>query len=541
MRGSFLSPEGWEALLPRNDVDFEFILQGVLQGFHIVDSLGFVPVETNNYASATGKHAKGLVECQIRTEIREGRYVRVVTKPPIISALGSIPKADGKVHLIHDASRPSGQALNDYAQGDQKLRFQTIEEATDMLSPGAFLAKVDLKSAYRSVRVHPSNWPACGLKWQFEGEAQPTYLVDTALPFGSKWAPKIFHRLTQAVRRMMARRGFQNVVAYLDDFLIVEPTQARCLLAQNTLISVLRTLGFSIAWEKVEGPTKSLIFLGVQIDTDRACLELPSKKLQEFRDLIKDALSRSRMNLRQLQVLAGKLNWASAVVRGGRAYLRRVLDAMRPLRVAHHKIRIPEDMRDDLRWWDEFLVVFNGVRWFRPTSHWPNVYVDASLRGGGMAWQGDWAFIDWSSETPALAEAHINIKEIMVITMAVRRWAPFWRNASVTIHTDNMTAKAAVNKGTVRCKSAMAFVREIFWWATLFGFKIKAVHIPGVRNTLADAISRLHCVPSFSVLKTFLHLRVFPDLHCMMQLLLSHMSLKSFLSILPQVCAVCQN
>ena len=47
-------------------------------------------------------------------------------------------------------------------------------------------------------------------------------MYDTRLPFGAKLAPTIFHKLTQAVRRMMNRRGFDLVIVYLDDFFIVE-------------------------------------------------------------------------------------------------------------------------------------------------------------------------------------------------------------------------------------------------------------------------------------------------------------------------------
>jgi hypothetical protein len=140
------------------------LIKGVKEGFHIVDSLEFQSAETNNYASATNVKVRDLVENQINTELLEGRYVKTMTKPTIVSALGAIPKSNGTVRLIHDASRPSGSALNDYAQEEQKLRFQTLEDAVEMLSPGSFLAKIDLKSAYRSVRIHPSNWLACGLK-----------------------------------------------------------------------------------------------------------------------------------------------------------------------------------------------------------------------------------------------------------------------------------------------------------------------------------------------------------------------------------------
>ena len=49
-----------------------------------------------------------------------------------------------------------------------------------------------------------------------------------------------------------------------------------------------------------------------------------------------------------------------------------------------------------------------------------NIYVGASLKGGGMAWGKDWAYVDWGSETPEARDAHINIKEILAIGMGVR-------------------------------------------------------------------------------------------------------------------------
>ena len=55
------------------------------------------------------------VEETILGEIAEGNYVITDVKPTIVSALGAIPKPDSsEVHLIHDCSRPVGQALNDY-------------------------------------------------------------------------------------------------------------------------------------------------------------------------------------------------------------------------------------------------------------------------------------------------------------------------------------------------------------------------------------------------------------------------------------------
>ena len=118
--------------------------------------------------------------------------------------------------------RPSGLAVNDYAPLGEKVRFQSVDDAIRLLYLGGYSAKVDLQSAYRSVKLHPSNFDFTGLSWNCSGDDEPTYMFDTPLPFGSSLAPKIFLCLTQAVKCMMAHRGY-DIVAYLDDFISMKP------------------------------------------------------------------------------------------------------------------------------------------------------------------------------------------------------------------------------------------------------------------------------------------------------------------------------
>ncbi len=212
-----------------NDADKEFILDGLTHGFRIIDNNSVLDrVEMNNYDSATCLQTRHSVEDQIQQEIQEGNYVITKEKPTVVSALGAIPKADSTdIRLIHDCSRPQGIAVNDYASID-KQTFQSVHEATRLIHPGYYMAKVDLKSAYRSVPIHPDCYAATGLKWKFSGNKSVTYLYDTRLPFGSRAAPGIFHRITQAVRRMMSRKGISGLVVYLDDFLIIARTQSEC-------------------------------------------------------------------------------------------------------------------------------------------------------------------------------------------------------------------------------------------------------------------------------------------------------------------------
>jgi len=188
-----LIPESWFPELV-NDPDAPFLIDGITNGFKIIDpEAPLKSAETSNYRSATGPETRDLVEAAILSELEQGHYRVVDQKPTIISALGAVHKDNGDIRLIHDCSRPRGGAVNDYIS-DLKVKYQTFNDALAVLQPQSYMAKIDLKSAYRSVKTHPTSHTAAGLKWTFKGHKDPTYMVDTRLPFGSKVAPGVFHR-----------------------------------------------------------------------------------------------------------------------------------------------------------------------------------------------------------------------------------------------------------------------------------------------------------------------------------------------------------
>ena len=214
-----------------------------------------------------------------------GNYVIARTKPSIVSALGAIPKPNSEnIRLIHDCSRPAHSNVNSYVT-TQHFSYVTLDKAFSLVTPDAFLAKIDLKSAYRHVPIHPFNYSATGLAWQFSGEHHTTYIYDCKLPFGASKSPEICHRLTQAISRFMTKRGFRTVLAYLDDFLIIGESESECEIVYNELIRLLGELGFKINWDKGVPPTQRLTFLGVEIDTVNRQLSLPDSKLCELREL----------------------------------------------------------------------------------------------------------------------------------------------------------------------------------------------------------------------------------------------------------------
>ena len=282
------------------------------------------------------------------------------------------------------------------------------------------------------------------------------------------------------------------LVVYLDDFLVVGKTKEECQQAYDTLCDLLLQLGFELSGHKLVPPCQRLTFLGVEIDSVAMTLSLPQKKLDDLQGLVEDFLSRQRANKRQLQQLAGKLNWACKVVYGGRTFLRRVLDLMNSLPKQYSKTRLSESFHKDIEWWALFLKSFNGQCDFYDTRPVTDLQTDACQHAVGGAFQGDWFYSNLLTDHPDLAGIHINYKETLAVVFSIQRWAPLLRNKTVHVHCDNTTAVSVLNKGTACNDTVMGYLRGLFWLSATFNFRLKAFYVPGAFNNLADDISRLH-------------------------------------------------
>ena len=451
----------------------------------------FKDVSVDNYKSATNFHTRTAVENTIRDEMAQGNYVITQNKPTVVSALGAIPKQDSsEIRLIHDCSRPHGEAVNDYIESES-FQFQKLDDAVKLLKPGYYMAKIDLRHAYRSIPIHPDNYRATGCKWRFTGDSSDTYFIDTRLPFGAKSSPIIFHRITQAVRRMMARRGFPDIIVYLDDFLVVGKDKHQCQLAFDTLRNLLIDLGFSISEHKLIPPTQRLTFLGIELDTVTCSMRLPQDKQHQLQQVIAKFQTMKRASKKQLQRLAGKLNFACKVVHGGRTFLRRILDTMNSMSQSA-KFKLHKDFKEDLNWWAQFLTVFNGTRLFLDEIPTVDVVTDACGLAAAGYFRGDWFYHNFASDSPPWKNFHINHKETLAIILAAKRWATSWANQRIIIHSDNQAAVQIINKGTTANELMMRELRELFWLSATNNFHIVAVYLEGSKNSLADAISRLH-------------------------------------------------
>ena len=79
--------------------------------------------------------------------------------------------------------------------------------------------------------------------------------------------PKVFNAVADAMQWIFEQHG---VKPYLDDFLIIgAPITSECKQALETVLGLCRRLGIPISVHKTEGPSVVLIFLGVELDTQK--------------------------------------------------------------------------------------------------------------------------------------------------------------------------------------------------------------------------------------------------------------------------------
>lgn len=447
-------------------------------------------VNVNNYSSATNLDSRALVEKKLKEELSNGHYVITDVTPNIISAIGAIPKKECKdIRIIHDCSRPFNSSLNSYAI-TEKFSYQTIQHAVDLISPGCWLMKLDLKNAYRSVKIHPSNYTATGIKWKFDGDLNYTLMVDTRLPFGASKSPQIFEKLSQAVCKIMRDTYKVKIVAYLDDYLCIADSYDECLSAGNILMNLLRRLGFSLNYNKIQGPNNVLTFLGICLDTLNMTLELPATKLCTFKSDLIVFKNRAKVTKRQIQSILGKINWATQCIYGGRFHMRRLLDKMCDLKKPWHRSRVNKDMKADINWWIQFMDTFNGLTPMVESRPAAPVCIDACNVGAGAYYDGLCLYTPWSA-WEGTYPLHINMKEVLALEPAATCWAPLWANKKIFVHTDNITAACVINKGMSKETVVMDSLRRIFWLSAKYNFRLHAVYYPGIRNIIADCVSRI--------------------------------------------------
>lgn len=492
------------------DPDWEYILRGACFGYRVIDSDCGSSYICNNYSSITKQPIGPVMTDRLKLEIEQGLLTVVDTKCDCTHALGSVPKGHDDFRAIVDCSSPVGDCVNDHTWSCRnKFSYNSVDNVTDLLQRGDYLATVDISNAYRAVNTHPDSRVRQGLTWDF-GEGV-IYMRDNRLCMGLSSSPFVFSKISDFVVRCLSRDGYSDCINYLDDFCLVGRDAHSCMKAQTALLSILGRLGFFVSFKKLTPATTISKFLGIEIDSEKMELRLPRDKLDKLEIQLNKFLKKRKASKLELESLGGILAHCCKVVHGGRTFSRRVYDLMASARRNHHKVRLNEEFREDIRWWLEFAAVFNGhAKIIPPTSPAVSVYSDASLAGFGALHGEDWVAGFFGNSTKrknhvdlghhkgeaddkGCATDNINVLEMWPVLVGVRRWGSGWQDSLVVFVTDNTQVCAALNTGRSKNKTTMRWLRQIFWESVTHNFLIKSVYINTHDNIICDSLSRLDC------------------------------------------------
>ena len=417
-----------------------------------------------------------------------------------INRFGVIPKKHqpGKWRLITDLSFPEERSVNDAIDPTTcSLKYTTVEQVAKeavLLGRGSLIAKIDIKSAYRLIPVAPEDRHYLGMNWKGK-----TY-VDAKLPFGLRSAPKIFNAMADALEWCIASEGVEVIYHYLDDFAILgSPDSEQCSQNLEILKTVCMDLGVPLAPEKQAGPTTVIEFLGITIDTSKQELRLPADKLERLQLLTSEwklrigkqlqAKKRPSCTREELESLLGVMNHACTVIPAGKAFLRQVISLVHSVAQPYHHIRLNKDFLSDLTWWNIFAKHWNGAALISG-SHDNDIILttDASGSWGCGAWCGTaWFQLQWNAKSQCL---QIAVKELIPVLIASFLWGDKWRGHNVLLYCDNEAVVLILNKRYSKDPYMAHMLRTLFFVEAQFQFQLKATHIPGSHNVLADCLSR---------------------------------------------------
>ena len=501
-----LCADVWARLLPPGYPDTEFILYVLRHGLPVLPpEVALAPAICSNYSSC--QEHRSLVNKQLLAELAAGQLLRQPAghAAPHIHALGAIPKSAEEVRIIHDLSRPLGRAINDSITYKQ-YKWASIDDALALITPGCYMARVHVRNYYRHIPIDPADWSKLAFRWHFEGEAEPTTLWDTYLQFGQRNGPEVAHRFTSAILAIMRSRGYNSIVGIMDDFLIVAPTRAACGEAYEALLSLLHQLGFTVNMKpgKTEPPAQQQKFVGVLIDSVAMEARLDGEKLQQLKSKLALFRNRKSATRREVQSLAGLLNWVCKVVYGGRTFLRRILDTVGSSTAPTQRLHLGVGFQRDIAWWLTSLTWFNGKALILPARRTaPREFqtdaegsgaVGVFLFGGyiGLTHQAVRQLLPKDTPPPGL---HISVYETFAVLVAVRLFPEAVRSQHLCVRSDNTTTVAAVNKLTCTAGEPsktyiMRTLRRLFTASVQLNFRLTAQHVRGTDNGLADALSR---------------------------------------------------
>ena len=188
-------------------------------------------------------------------------------------------KMTDKGRLIHHLSAPYDEkSINEnICNENTSVQYASIQDAITIiqqLGPHCYMAKSDIKSAYRLIPVSPADYPKLGLK--FDG----FYYFDKCLTQGCASSCKTSEMFSTALEWILKKKyGVKYCLHVLDDFLFLGKSYEEYTKYLSAWESLCKVLSVPLAAGKTMGPLTNIIFLGIELCSENMLAKLPPDKL----------------------------------------------------------------------------------------------------------------------------------------------------------------------------------------------------------------------------------------------------------------------
>ena len=366
------------------------------------------------------------------------------------------------------------------------LKMETPETIRTYLQVGEWVTSMDFKDAYFHIPIHSQSRKY--MRFHIQGQSYQF----KALLFGLSTAPMEFTVVAKEVKLMALQRGIR-IHQYLDDWLVRATSHHTCLQHTQTLVALSLELGWLVNKEKSElDPKQVFNFIGYQFDLREGKVRPTPELWQTLTNKILSILSGPVCLVQQFMSLIGLLTATEKQVHLGRLHMRpfhwHLKNNWRVPESLEKVIPVPRSLHPHLRWWMEESNVLPGQP-LHPLKHALQIFTDASKEGWGAHLNERTARGTWSLPESNL---HINHLELKALFLALKEFQDLCSNNIVLVATDNTTVVAYINKeGGMKSGSLCALLWRILSWCTRKQVTLRACHIPGRLNMIADNLSRL--------------------------------------------------
>ncbi|KAH9634345.1 hypothetical protein HF086_011605 [Spodoptera exigua] len=311
--------------------------------------------------------------------------------------------------------------------------MEDYRTAITLLSPGDYMAKIDLKESYLLVNIN--------LQYRKYLRFQYDKLYEfKALPYGLCSAPNIFTKIMKVVVTHLIEKGYKSV-QYLDDLLCIGSCYQSCLKNVQETIALLKCLGFVINFDKsISIPSQSCKFLGFVFDTKNMTLQLPKDKVSNIKKSVQKYLDLNSGFIRDPAKLIGTLIAACPATTYGWFYTKYLEHHKYKYLVKNNdnydvKVNLHPEIKLDLQWWnDNISTVCKSIAFHK---HDIELFTDASLTGWGAVYKHKRAHGFWSEFEKTY---HINYLELLAIFMALKVFVKEKQYLNILLRVDNKTA-----------------------------------------------------------------------------------------------------